>query len=91
MRKKNFLMLLGLAGFGLTAQAQVIATLGFEDGDQFYHHKDSTQFCGLFTVTTSISNPGMCGMRSVKSPIRASMPWRRTTPIRYRVPNGFVV
>ena len=29
MRKKNFLMLLGLAGFGLTAQAQVVATLGF--------------------------------------------------------------
>ena len=44
MRKKNFLMLLGLAGLGLTAQAQVIATLGFEDGDQFYHHKDSAQF-----------------------------------------------
>ena len=48
MRKKNFLMLLGLAGFGLTAQAQVIATLGFEDGDQFYHHKDSTQFADFY-------------------------------------------
>ena len=48
MRKKNFLMLLGLAGFGLTAQAQVVATLGFEDGDQFYHHKDSTQFADFY-------------------------------------------
>lgn len=48
MRKKNFLMLLGLAGLGLTAQAQVIATLGFEDGDQFYHHKDSTQFADFY-------------------------------------------
>lgn len=48
MRKKNFLMLLGLAGLGLTAQAQVIATLGFEDGDQFYHHKDSAQFADFY-------------------------------------------
>lgn len=44
MRKKNFLMLLGLVGLGMTARAQVVATLGFEDGDKFYHHKDSTQF-----------------------------------------------
>lgn len=42
------MMLLGLAGFGLTAQAQVVATLGFEDGDQFYHHKDSTQFADFY-------------------------------------------
>jgi hypothetical protein len=32
----------------LTAQAQVIATLGFEDGDQFYHHKDSAQFADFY-------------------------------------------
>lgn len=52
-------MLLGLAGFGLTAQAQVIATLGFEDGDQFYHHKDSTQFADFYGDHINLQ-PGGC-------------------------------
>lgn len=47
MKKKNFLMLLGLAGLGLTARAQV-ATLGFEDGDKQYHHPDSAAFAGFY-------------------------------------------
>lgn len=77
-------MLLGLAGLGLTAQAQVIATLGFEDGDQFYHHKDSAQFADFYGDHINLQ-PGMCGMRNAKRLILVRMPWRRTIPIRYRV------
>ena len=97
MRKKNFLMLLGLAGLGLTAQAQVIATLGFEDGDQFYHHKDSAQFADFYGDHINLQ-PGDVwndfftgGMRNAKRLILVRMPWRRTIPIRYRGRNGSVV
>ena len=47
MKKRNFLMMLGLAGVGLTANAQ-IASLGFEEGDQFYHNPDSSQFASFY-------------------------------------------
>ena len=84
-------MLLGLAGLGLTAQAQVIATLGFEDGDQFYHHKDSAHL-QTSTVTISISSRGMCGMRNCEGLILVRMPWRRTNfQYGYRGRNGSVV
>lgn len=49
MKKKNLFLALGLAGLGLTtAQAQVIATLGFEDGDQQFHDTDSAQFAAFY-------------------------------------------
>ena len=49
MKKKNLFLALGLAGLGLTtAQAQVIATLGFEDGDQQFHDTDSAQFATFY-------------------------------------------
>ena len=42
MKKRNFLMMLGLLCFGVTANAQVIASLGFEDGEeQKYLNPDS--------------------------------------------------
>lgn len=43
MKKRNFLMMLGLLGFGVTANAQtVIASLGFEEGEeQKYLNPDS--------------------------------------------------
>lgn len=42
MKKRNFLMMLGLLGFGATANAQVIASLGFEEGEeQKYLNPDS--------------------------------------------------
>ncbi len=42
MKKKNFLMMLGLLGFGVTANAQVVASLGFEEGEeQKYLNPDS--------------------------------------------------
>ena len=52
MKKKNLMMMLGLLGFGFTANAQVIASLGFEaDETQKYVDPDSiaagkfTEFC----------------------------------------------
>lgn len=48
MKKRNFMTLLGLAGLGLAAQAQVVATLGFEEGDAQFTNPDSTQFDNFF-------------------------------------------
>lgn len=41
-------MMLGLAGLSMAAQAQVVASLGFEDGDHMYHNPDSAQFASFY-------------------------------------------
>lgn len=48
MKKRFYMMACGLVGFGMMAQAQVVASLGFEDGDNQYVNPDSAQFATFY-------------------------------------------
>lgn len=48
MKKRNLMMVTALSAFGMMAQAQVVATLGFEDGDKQFYNPDSAQFATFY-------------------------------------------
>lgn len=48
MKKKNLFAALGLVSMGLTSVQAQVAKLGFEDGDEMYHHKDSAAFASFY-------------------------------------------
>ncbi len=48
MKKRFYMMACGLIGFGMMAQAQVIASLGFEEGDKQFVNPDSSQFATFY-------------------------------------------
>ncbi len=47
MKKRNFMMALAMTSLCTMAQAQVVASLGFEDSDAYYHNPDSSQFASF--------------------------------------------
>lgn len=48
MKKRNLMMVTALSAFGMMAHAQVVATLGFEDGDKQFYNPDSAQFASFY-------------------------------------------
>ena len=87
-------MMLGLAGLSMAAQAQVVASLGFEEGDQFYHNPDSSQFASFhadhinlyggdtWTEKSTEAHSGSYALQAVNSTAFKGNTWDRGIKLR---------
>lgn len=87
-------MMLGLAGLSMTAQAQVVASLGFEEGDHMYHNPDSSQFASFYadhinlysgdtwTEKSTEAHSGSYALEAVNSTAYKGNTWDRGIKLR---------